>query len=208
MKTSGVARFDVLGVFVKAPVAGGVKTRLAAELGLGRAAGLYRQLGRAVVSNCVLPTRHRTVVWFAPREKRAAVRSWLRGLAVDEFLAQEGAGLGARLTAAFDGHFQTGAGRVAMIGSDCPGVAADTVRRAFASLRRADAVIGPTLDGGYYLIALKRPAPGLFEDIAWSTPRVLDSTLSRARRLGLRVTLLRRLRDVDTAQDARALRLV
>lgn len=199
---------NVLGVFVKAPVAGRVKTRLAAELGLRQAARLYRQLGRTVVANCVGPTRYRTVVWFAPRRGRAAVRSWLGDLAVDAFLPQQGADLGARLAAAFDGHFQTGAARVTIIGSDCPDVAGGVVSEAFAALQRADAVIGPTLDGGYYLIALKKPAPDLFDEVAWSTPRVLETTLSRARKLGLKIAMLPRLRDVDTARDARALRLV
>jgi uncharacterized protein len=199
---------NVLGVFVKAPVAGRVKTRLAAELGAQQAARLYRQLGRTVVANCVGPARYRTVVWFAPRGSRAAVRSWLGDLAVDAFLPQQGGDLGARLSAAFDGHFQNGATRVTIIGSDCPGVAGGAVSDAFAALRRADAVIGPTLDGGYYLIALKQPAPDLFDDVAWSTPRVLDMTLSKARTLGLKIAMLPRLRDVDTACDARALRLV
>jgi len=199
---------NVLGVFVKAPVVGRVKTRLAAELGPRQAARLYRQLGRTVVANCVGPARYRTVVWFAPRGSRAAVRSWLGDLAVDAFLPQQGADLGARLAAAFDGHFQSGATRVTIIGSDCPGVAGGVVSDSFAALRRADAVIGPTLDGGYYLIALKKPAPGLFDDVAWSTPQVLETTLSKARKLGLTIALLPRLRDVDTARDARALRLV
>lgn len=153
------------------------------------------------------PDRYRTVVWFAPQKSRPAIRSWLRGLGVDAFLPQRGDNLGARLASAFDGHFGTGASRVAIIGSDCPGVAGGTVRRAFTSLRRADAVIGPTLDGGYYLIALNKPAPALFQDIAWSTPAVLETTLARARRLGMTVAMLPTLRDVDTAEDARALRL-
>jgi rSAM/selenodomain-associated transferase 1 len=199
---------NVLGVFVKAPVAGRVKTRLAAELGPRQAAHLYRQLGHTVVASCVGPGQYRTVVWFAPRGSRAAVRSWLGDLAVDAFLPQQGADLGARLAAAFAGHFQAGAAGVTIIGSDCPGVAGGVVSDAFAALRRADAVIGPTLDGGYYLIALKKPEPGLFDDVAWSTPEVLETTLSKARKLGLKIAMLPRLRDVDTARDARALRLV
>jgi rSAM/selenodomain-associated transferase 1 len=199
---------DVLGVFVKAPVVGRVKTRLAADLGARQAARLYRQLGRTVIANCARPASYRTVVWFAPRERGVTVRSWLDDLAVDAFLPQQGDDLGARLIAAFDEHFRAGAKRVTIIGSDCPDVADPLVRRAFAALRRADAVIGPTLDGGYYLIALKRPAPGLFRAIAWSTTDVLAMTLARARRLRLHIALLPTLRDVDTAHDARALGLV
>ncbi len=194
---------DVVAVFVKAPVAGQVKTRLAAEIGAHHAAEIYRRLGRRVVAACVGPA-YDTVVWFAPVGARRAVRHWLKGLSVTAVRAQVSGALGARLAAAFGQHFREGASRVIAIGSDCPGVDPRLVSQALTALDEHDLVIGPANDGGYYLIGLRAPVPQLFHGIAWSTEAVLEQTLTRARQLGLGAALLPTLRDVDTASDARA----
>jgi rSAM/selenodomain-associated transferase 1 len=192
-----------LGIFVKAPRPGRVKTRLAVELGRRAATRLYRRMGRDIVA-AAAGVADRTTVWFAPRRGGAAVRRWLAGLAGLEFRAQTGRTLGDRLAAAFAREFATGARHVVIIGSDCPDLDARRLRAAFAALRRRDVVLGPALDGGYYLIGLARPAPRLFRGIAWSTAGVAAQTLRRARALGLGWHLLPALRDVDTAADARA----
>jgi rSAM/selenodomain-associated transferase 1 len=197
-------RTDALAVFVKTPDPGRVKTRLAHEIGPEEAAALYHRLGRAVVSQCGADDHH-TVVWFAPSEGEAAVRSWLSGLGVAEFVAQRSGGLGARLAGTFARHFREGAGRVVVIGSDCPDVDRVVVQRAFETLERHALVLGPSEDGGFYLIGLTAPAPGLFRRVAWSTPAVLEQTVRNARRLGLEPALLPVLRDIDTIEDALAL---
>lgn len=195
---------DILAVFVRAPVAGRVKTRLAAEVGVHQAAEIYRGLGRRVVAACI-SRKYETVVWFAPAGARQVVRRWLDGLGVAGCRAQVSGALGLRLAAAFRRHFQEGASRVIAIGSDCPGVGTGIVSQALAALDGHDLVVGPAHDGGYYLIGLRAPVPQLFHDIAWSTRVVLDQTEARARQLGLRAAHLPTLRDVDTASDARAL---
>lgn len=95
-----------------------------------------------------------------------------------------------------------------IIGSDCPAITSRSLSRAFRGLNHADAVIGPALDGGYYLIGLRAPQPGLFREIPWSTGGVFDATLRRARELRCRYRVLRRLRDVDTLADAEVLGLL
>lgn len=197
------SRPDVLGVFVKAPAPGRVKTRLAAEVGVHRAAEIYRDLGRRIVSACA-GAGHDTEVWFAPADARPVVRDWLRGLSVAAYRAQVSGTLGARLDAAFQRHFHEGARRVIVIGSDCPTVDASVVTQALMVLDAHDLVLGPAHDGGYYLIGLRAPAPQLVRGIAWSTEAVLGQTLARARQLALSVALLPTRRDVDTASDARA----
>jgi len=199
---------DVLGVFVKAPDPGTVKTRLAADIGAVRAAALYRRIGRTLVAECVAPGRHRTVAWFAPASREAAVQEWLASCGLDGLRCQPGGGLDARLAAAFDHHFAEGARRVVVIGSDCPEVGASLVEQAFRALERDDLVIGPAMDGGYYLLGLNAPAPGLFQNIAWSTDAVYRQTMDHAARLGLSTAVLPRLRDVDTVEDARVLGLL
>ncbi|HEY7925129.1 MAG TPA: TIGR04282 family arsenosugar biosynthesis glycosyltransferase, partial [Vicinamibacteria bacterium] len=112
--------------------------------------------------------------------------------------------LGARLTDAFARAFGRGATRVAIVGSDIPGVTRATALQALDALSAADLVVGPAEDGGYYLIALREPHPELVRGIDWSTPAVLAQTLERAKASGLRVHALEPLRDVDTLADLRA----
>jgi len=192
-----------LAVFAKAPVPGRVKTRLGAEIGSRRAATLYRRMGRAVVRRTV-GSGYRTLVWFAPPSARAAVRGWLDGIGVRGFRSQGAGDLGARLRRAFARLFKSGARAVVIIGTDCPDVGRRDVARAFAALESCDLVLGPARDGGYYLVGLRSPQPELFRGIPWSTPNVMRITRARAVAIGLQCRLLRRLRDVDSAADARA----
>jgi rSAM/selenodomain-associated transferase 1 len=183
-----------------------VKTRLAAAVGAGAAAAVYRRVGRRVV-RAAASTR-RTTVWYAPRGLRATVSVWLRHIAGLEYRAQPAGDLGFRLAAAFRWHFSRGAKRVVVVGTDCPGVGRSVLLRAFRALRSADLVLGPALDGGYYLVGLAAPCPQLFEDIPWSSDQVFRASRDRARALGRSCRVLERLRDVDTVRDAAALGLL
>ncbi len=100
--------------------------------------------------------------------------------------------------------FCAGARRVAVVGTDCPGVTQDTVTKALARLREKDVVIGPAVDGGYYLIGLSRNTPGLFASIDWSTDMVFNQTLENVKRLGLSFTTLEVMKDVDELSDLSA----
>ena len=88
-----------------------------------------------------------------------------------------------------------------MIGADCPDLDAGLIERAFEALARADLVLGPARDGGYYLIGLARPAPALFRGMPWGTAGVLGETWARAHAAGLRAALLEPLDDLDTPAD-------
>jgi uncharacterized protein len=192
-----------LGIFVKAPIPGRVKTRLGAAIGAAGAATLYQRLGRRVVG-AVAGSGYRTTVWFTPAGRGRYVREWLAGTGPVAFRPQHGVGLGARLIHAFAREFAAGARRVVIVGSDCPQVDRRVIRSAFTALDRYDVVLGPALDGGYYLIGLSAPRPALFRAIAWSTAAVARETRARAGALGLSCRVLRPLRDVDTVRDARA----
>ena len=182
-----------------------MKTRLARAIGAETAAALYARLAHHIVERCSWPARYRTAICYDPPGAGRAVRAWLGGLEVAEFLAQRGRGLGARLRAGFDTFFRRGAQRVVLIGSDCPGVDRGVVTEALGALRRHQVVLGPSEDGGYYLIGLTAPAPGLLRGIAWSTGQVFRQTHRNARAAGLRVATLAPRRDIDTVEDARSL---
>jgi hypothetical protein len=199
---------DVVGIFAKAPVPGYVKTRLAAEIGPTAAAELYRWVGRAVVATSAAATTHTTVVWCTPWGRRTLIREWLKGIPGVRLRAQPVGDLGRRLRLAFARHFEAGARRVVIIGTDCPGITSSNLERAFAALRTTDLVLGPAVDGGYYLIGLRAPQPQLFQRMAWSTDQVFRATVQRAGVLGCSCRVLRRLRDLDTLDDAQALGLL
>ena len=112
-------------------------------------------------------------------------------------MAQPHAGFGARLRSALDAGHAEGR-RVVLIGTDSPTLPAAIVRRGFARLERADCVLGPAMDGGYYLIGARDPLPrSLFARMPWSSGTVGAETLRRAHDAGLRVALLPTWYDVD-----------
>lgn len=193
---------DALIVFVKAPRPGTVKTRLAARIGVKAATAVYRALAEEVMKRTAPRHGEYERRWFhAPADAGSEVAAWLPG---ETYLPQAEGDLGTRMTAAFEETFRRGARRVAIIGTDVPGLSGSVVREALAALQDHDLVLGPARDGGYYLMALARPCPGLFTAIPWSTPAVLTATLERASVLGLSVRLLDPMRDVDTLEDLRA----
>ena len=179
-----------------------MKTRLIPGLGAAGAAELYRVLAEDVVARIRPRAReYERLFFFTPDDARPEMEAWFPG---ETWVAQEGTDLGARMSAAFDEAFRRGARRAAIIGSDVPGLSRDDVAAAFASLDDHDLVLGPARDGGYYLIALERPRPGLFRGIAWSTHSVFAATMERAAGLGLAVRALEPRRDIDTLDDVRA----
>lgn len=194
----------VLAVFLKAPRAGSVKTRLAAEVGDGEALRLYRTM----VARALAAARRsglETTVWFAPADAAVEMRRWL---GPELPLRPQAAGdLGERLAAAARA---VGPGRRWLaVGGDCPRLGAVHLREAADALgggpgERAEVVIGPTDDGGYYLVGGRTPLPDLFTGMPWSSDRVLAETRARLVRQGIRWHELPVLRDVDTAADARA----
>ncbi len=185
-------------LFLKAPRPGEVKTRLARDLGPERAAAVYRSLAEAQLRR--LPKDAEVVVAFAPADAESEMRAWLgHGY---RFRAQCEGDLGERLAEAVADAFAAGAGGVTCIGGDCPALDARHLRQANEKLANgADVVFGPSEDGGYTLIALAGPHTGLFEDIPWSSPETLRTSLARAKQLGLRAELLETLYDIDTAKD-------
>jgi rSAM/selenodomain-associated transferase 1 len=198
---------DVLMIFVKYPEPGKVKTRLARSIGEDKASRLYRLMaedtvGRLGVSGSGQHGKngeYETIVLYDPPEKFWEIKDWLGGGL--RYMKQSGENLGERLAGAFDAVFCAGARRVAVVGTDCPGVTHDTVTKALARLGENDVVIGPAADGGYYLIGLSRNAPELFASIDWSTDMVFNQTLENVERLGLSFTTLEVMKDVDELSD-------
>lgn len=196
-----VSRIDAVLIFVRAPEAGRVKTRLAAEIGPEAALRVYRRLAEHAVAEArALGPGVSVRVHFTPAEAGGAVRSWLGEGPI--YLPQaEAADLGERMRVAFAEAFAAGFRRVVIIGSDLPELSAGLLRRAFARLETHAAVLGPARDGGYWLLGLREMIGAVFVDVPWSTDRVLARTLEILREAGSEPALLETLGDVDEAAD-------
>ncbi|MEV3933877.1 MULTISPECIES: TIGR04282 family arsenosugar biosynthesis glycosyltransferase [unclassified Streptomyces] len=191
-------------VMAKAPRPGTVKTRLHPLLGPRRCAELQAGLIRHTMELTTVHTP-RTYLAYAPADGGDTIGT--AAPAGVRLLLQRGEDLGQRLAAAVTDAFADGAGPLLVIGTDAPTLTGDHLTAAFDPLESHDVVLGPALDGGYYLIGLRAPHTSLFGlgSDAWSTDRVLTATLGVARREGLSVELLCPLRDLDTPEDATAL---
>ncbi|MGH7526920.1 MAG: TIGR04282 family arsenosugar biosynthesis glycosyltransferase [Gemmatimonadales bacterium] len=188
-----------LAVFLKAPRLGTVKTRLAAQIGDRHALRLYRVMAARTLA-AVRESGFGAAVWFTPADAAAEMRFWL-GEAW-ELRPQASGDLGARLAAAAHS-VEPGSAWIA-IGADCPGLTPALLREAAAVVAEGMVAIGPTTDGGYYLIGGLTPLPDIFTAMPWSTNRLLPETRARLERVGAVWRELAVLRDVDTAEDARA----
>ncbi len=187
-------------VFLKAPRPRTAKTRIAATLGDEAALDIYRELVATTLARVAeLPDEFDVDLRFAPDDAAPEIAPWLRpGWRT---VPQGGGDLGARMSQAFADAFADGCTGVVVIGTDCPDLTAEDLRAAWDALDDHDVVVGPAEDGGYWLLGTSAPRPRLFADIAWSSSTVLADTLSIARSDGISVRLLRRLNDIDTAQD-------
>ncbi len=186
-------------VFAKAPREGHVKTRLARDIGPRNATELYMRVGKRVVGQLA---SHPLTIWYDPPHARAEMEAWLGD---QDYRAQPGGDLGARLSFAFGEHFLAQTSPAIAVGMDAPDVDAALIERAFVELQQADVVLGPAEDGGYYLIGLSRMFQSLFEAVPWSTAEVFAATVQRCEDAGLRLRLLETLADMDTVADARNL---
>jgi hypothetical protein len=187
-------------MFVKSPIKGQVKTRLAVDIGEDVAVGLYKCFVEDVVSTVEgFNTAFR--LCFHPPEAKSHFQQWLGEQ--HSYTPQAGNGLGERLKNAFVDAFGQGFSKVVAIGSDSPDLPESFLRQAFEELDSHDAVVGPSSDGGYYLIGFSEDsfAPGAFDGIAWSTSAVFSQTRIKLETHGLNVHLLPQWHDVDTRSD-------
>ncbi len=192
-------------IMAKAPRPGQVKTRLCPPLAAVEATELYRCFLLDKIAQVRAIEGARPVVAYTPDSARAEFEALAPGFAL---LPQRGAGLGERLAHAIADLVAAGHTGAIMTDTDTPTLPAHCLAEAHRVLAHglADVVVGPTEDGGYYLVGVRAPAPALFEGIPWSTPAVLGRTLERARALSLTVRLLPPWFDVDTGADLERLR--
>lgn len=190
-------------VFARAPVSGEVKTRLHPALGADGAAGLYAELLAHALEQAAASAPARLELWYAGDDREGDLAD-LAARHGARLRPQPAGDLGERMRAALAD--ATADGTPAMIlGTDCPGLGAGSLRAAADALASHDAVLGPATDGGYVLLGLHRAPAALFAGIDWGTERVLPATRTRLEALGWRWSELPERTDVDRPEDLHAL---
>jgi rSAM/selenodomain-associated transferase 1 len=186
-------------VFAKAPQAGYAKTRLIEALGAQGAARLAERMMNATLDHAIAAAIGPVQLCVAPDCTHPAfIAAARRGTAI---VTEQGEGdLGDRMARAFAREL-AGPGHALLIGTDAPQLDAPYLRAAAAALDDTDAVFGPAADGGYALVGLRRPAPGLFAGMRWSHDQVMAHTRERLAALGMHHVELPLLHDVDEPAD-------
>ena len=192
-----------IAMFVKCPGEGGIKSRLSPALDDEFILALYESFVLdllATLRRSGYPYR----IVFTPADGREEI---IRRFGRCDSVPQSGADLGERMENAFRRCFADGFTAVVIIGSDVPDLPPEILAEAFAALDDRGAVIGPAVDGGYYLIGFTKEmfVPGVFEGIPWSTDSVFPETMARLEKAGIGVHRLPSWRDVDTPEDLKEL---
>jgi rSAM/selenodomain-associated transferase 1 len=192
---------QTIALFVKPPIPGQVKTRLAKDIGNQVACDIYYRLADHTVQQ-VQTSGYPLALFYDGQDLDVLPEQWKKSAQV-VCVPQQGNDLGKRMTAAFSCLFAVGIEQVVLIGSDIPGIDAAYLSQAFDLLADHPMVIGPALDGGYCLIGFNSSnfTESVFQNIPWSTNRVLELTLFAVKQAGLSVGLMSPLRDIDTAED-------
>jgi len=193
-----------LVVVAKPALVGEVKTRLCPPLTLPQACALYECLLLDIVTKVEEYQTAELWIAFAPNGAE-----YFRRIFADtkKLLQQRGSNLGERLHHIFVDLFHLGYQQIVVTDSDSPTVPLSSIAKAYELLdgESCDVVLGPSSDGGYYLVGLKRPAEGLFLQIPWSSAAVVEKSLERASELGLTVALLPLAYDIDVEADLKRL---
>jgi len=188
-------------IFAKKPAPGQVKTRLVPPLSAEEAAELYRCMLEDVLAKATALSGLDIHLWYEPAPE--ATDYFARIAPEIASLPQQGNDLGERMVEAFRHAFAEGCGAAAIIGTDSPDLPFFYIEHAYERLRDPgiDAVFGPCVDGGYYLLAMNSLHGDLFLNVPWSSADVLAKSLRNADAAGIGVSLLPIWHDVDRSQD-------
>lgn len=200
-------KLNALIVFLKFPHPGDVKTRLAKDVGPEQAAVLYSLFVEEVLRTIeVVPDGRKgnapyDIFYYC--HANASIEDYESWIPVKNIVFQSEGHLGEKIFNAFDDVFQQGYAHVVIIGTDCITLTKADILFAFTNLHNFDVVLGPSRDGGYYLLGLKQAQGALFENIAWSTEAVLQQTLKICKDRHFSVCQLKVKSDVDSIEDLR-----
>ena len=190
---------NALIVVVKNPVPGSVKTRLQSRYTPEQAAQIYTAFVKDTLATVRTLKIDKRIIAYDPPNAEHAVRDICGN--DFEYVPQVQADLGQRMYQALLHQLQMGAKHAILMGTDIPSLPASYIIQAFDHLKTKDVVLGPSTDGGYYLIGISRPCPEIFVNINWSTPTVLAETTDALRQHNYALGLVPPWFDVDTPKE-------
>lgn len=190
---------DSIIIFLRYPKNRQVKTRLAETTSLKFAQTFYKSCAENLIGIVKRIPRVNRFAFYSNKAEEKEIMEWLGAKLF--YAPQEGDDLGSRMKNAFEKVFSTGAKKTIIVGTDIPDLSKEIIAIAFNSLNTNDVVIGPSKDGGYYLLGMKKATSQLFEGIQFSTSKVLSETLLKLSELKLTYHLLPELGDIDTEKD-------
>lgn len=192
---------NALIIFAKYPEQGKVKTRLAATIGSEGATLIYEKfIDFIMVQSAASALDFTSIAAITPRKKLEEFRDNFRSFA-DYWIQADSPNLGERLSEISTYAFQNSFKKIVIIGTDSPTLPSEIIKDAFIALEDVDVVIGPSEDGGYYLIGIKQPHLEIFQNIRWSTEYTFDDTMNAIKNLKLRFKILPEFYDIDTIDD-------
>jgi rSAM/selenodomain-associated transferase 1 len=203
-KNGSSAIEDCLTLFVKYPQKGQIKTRLSQFIGENITRNLYKTFVADMLESIAQRPQYEIRIAFHPQSARSKVIRWLGKHY--SYLPQRGSGLGERMASVLKDIFTEGFEKAIIIGSDIPDLPQSFILKAFESLSTYDAVIGPSFDGGYYLIGFRNDTffPEFFNGIEWGTDTVFSQTLDRFKKTQT-VRILPLWCDIDLPEDIKGL---
>ena len=187
-------------IFLKYPEPGQVKTRLGKDIGYEKAADIYSIFVIHLLSNFINSKNYNITIQYSPEDKSNEISEWLN---FNNIEPQIGNNLGEKLSNAFDKSFKKGYLNTVLIGTDCIEITNKDIENAFSLLSEGyDSVLGPTYDGGYYLIGFSdNNHPFLFKEIDWSSEKVFSQTIKKLNYAEMKNKILDFYNDIDEISD-------
>jgi rSAM/selenodomain-associated transferase 1 len=190
---------NALIVFVKYPKAGKVKTRLAEGTSHEFASNVYKLCAEKIFLEINSLKNFSRYIFYSEEKDKEKIIEWTKNKFF--YFPQQGGDLGERMLNAFEFVLSQNNRKAIIIGTDIPDLSKEIILEAVNALDESDLVLGPSHDGGYYLLGLNKVYADLFEDIEWSSNVVFSSTISKTKSANLKVKKLQMLRDIDTKDE-------
>ena len=190
---------NLIIIFVKAPIPGFVKTRLAKDIGNEKACELYIKFTLEIIKE-IIKTGFDMEIHYFPEKDENLIKNRFGNQY--KYCCQKGKDLGEKMSNSISNALSSGYEKTLICGSDIPDLKTEILIKAFKKINK-NPVIGPCDDGGYYLIGADKHSfhKDYFQNIEWSTDSVLKKTLAIMKKLGLKPVILEKLNDIDTIQD-------
>lgn len=189
-----LANPNALIIFIRNPIRGTVKTRLAQTLGNDKAFDIYKEL-LEITRQQSIKVNAQCYLYYSDHIELDA---WSETTFIKK--VQSGIDLGARMANAFNEVLQTHS-KAIIIGSDCPYITSQIIDHSFHLLSNNDVILGPAIDGGYYLLGMKSTSPSIFESMPWSESNLYEKTIEKLNQLNYTYTSLIKMEDIDTEEE-------